>query len=73
MLIRLGYINQHYDSDGNPIDTTIPTLSLDITAVNDIMEDTTIPTLSPDITAVNDIMEDTAVPAITLTMELIDA
>ena len=41
-----GGSNQHYDSDGNPIDTAVPALSLDITAVNDIMEDTTIPALT---------------------------
>ena len=46
MLIRLGYINQHYDSDGNPIDTAVPALSLDITAVTDIMEDTAVPVLT---------------------------
>lgn len=46
MLIQLGDPNQHYDSDGNPIDTTIPTLSLDITAVNDIMEDTAVPAIT---------------------------
>ena len=38
--------NQHYDSDGNPIDTAVPALSLDITAVNDIMEDTAVPALT---------------------------